>query len=300
MTLRRRTAKAAEAESESEHGSTTSAPKFYPDRKNSFLPRTSKLPSFPGVPSSTHAPKQWYTSSTIVALTILSLWAAFYINALSLNVWETPVWKTVGYVLILEFLYTGMFITTHDAMHGLVSKVKFINDAIGTICISLFAWFDYGKLLKAHWAHHMFTGKVNQDPDFHSGNSKVGAWYFHFMFHYMTFTQLFKIHCYCNALYFVFGVPWENIILFQALAPIMSSFRLFYFGTYLPHRPIKSNGESDWTMSRSTTHPTWLSFWECYHFGKHYEHHRFPFVPWFLLPKYYETVSKVRQDINEN
>ena len=35
--------------------------------------------------------------------------------------------------------------------------------------------------------------------------------------------------------------------------------------------------------ARSNGYPPWLSFLTCYHFGYHFEHHEYPYVPWWGL-----------------
>jgi beta-carotene ketolase (CrtW type) len=64
----------------------------------------------------------------------------------------------------------------------------------------------------------------------------------------------------------------------------LSSFQLFTFGTWLPHRNLKIPF-ADWHRARSNDYPAWLSFLTCYHFGYHWEHHEWPFVPWWKLPR---------------
>eukprot|EP00882_Tetradesmus_deserticola_P015645 GHRQ01016670.1.p4 GENE.GHRQ01016670.1~~GHRQ01016670.1.p4 ORF type:complete len:125 (-),score=13.84 GHRQ01016670.1:1270-1644(-) len=64
-----------------------------------------------------------------------------------------------------------------------------------------------------------------------------------------------------------FGGPIQNMLLFWAGAGLVSAVRLFYFGTYLPHRP--RNGPNEvmaWAKARSARAPTALSFLRCYCF----------------------------------
>lgn len=55
---------------------------------------------------------------------------------------------TALHILIQAYLYTGLFITAHDAMHGTVSKNKMINNLIGKTASFLFAGLSYNILLK--------------------------------------------------------------------------------------------------------------------------------------------------------
>lgn len=64
-----------------------------------------------------------------------------------------------------------------------------------------------------------------------------------------------------------FGGPIQNMVLFWAGAGLVSAVRLFYFGTYLPHKP--RNGPNEvmaWAKARSARAPTALSFLRCYCF----------------------------------
>jgi fatty acid desaturase len=52
-----------------------------------------------------------------------------------------------------------------------------LNDWVGRVAITLYAYFDYGMLHKKHWDHHGYTGQPGKDPDFHRGNTNVLAWF---------------------------------------------------------------------------------------------------------------------------
>lgn len=55
----------------------------------------------------------------------------------------------------------GLFITAHDAMHGVVCRSNpCLNKAIGRIAVACYAWFDYATLHEKHWQHHRHAGKV--------------------------------------------------------------------------------------------------------------------------------------------
>lgn len=86
-----------------------------------------------------------------------------------------------------------------------------------------------------------------------------------------------------------------SILLFWTLPLLLSSVQLFLFGTYLPHRgslgtTLKTHEVRSWAL------PPLLSLLSCYHFGYHWEHHRYPQVPWHLLPRVHaiETCSRKR------
>lgn len=94
-----------------------------------------------------------------------------------------------------------------------------------------------------------------------------------FMWEYSTVLQFAKIILASQVLQ-VLGVPYANLCVYMAAAPLTAAFRLFYFGTYLPHLPPDNKTVMNWQKSHSSEDPSWLTFLKCYHFGLHWEHHR--------------------------
>ena len=188
--------------------------------------------------------------------------------------------SSLPYLLLLvqTHLYTGLFITAHDAMHGVVSRHKKLNKAIGTLAAGLFAFNNFNRLLPKHHEHHHYVA-TNQDPDYHGGN--FFAWYFSFLKNYITWQQLVLMAITFNLLKLLF--PAENVILFWMIPAILATFQLFYFGTYLPHRGEHASENKHKAHTQSRNH-VW-AFISCYFFGYHYEHHDKPYVPWWELYK---------------
>jgi beta-carotene ketolase (CrtW type) len=223
-----------------------------------------------------------------VALTVICTWALVYYHGvfqIELTGPQRSSWLDIGITFaLLEFLYTGLFITTHDAMHGTIAyRHRKLNAFLGHLAITLYAWFDYGMLKRKHWEHHQHTGQPGVDPDFHTGNPGFLPWYFNFMKGYMSLNQLTKISCWATVLH-ILGAPFENLALYMLGAAVISAVRLFYFGTYLVHKPPNAHEVMSWQKSHSSNGPTWLSFAQCYCFGLHWEHHRWPYAPWWQLP----------------
>jgi beta-carotene ketolase (CrtW type) len=81
-----------------------------------------------------------------------------------------------------------------------------------------------------------------------------------------------------------------NVIAFWVLPLVLSSFQLFLFGTYLPHRSEAPTAAGCHAV-RSLEYSHLLSLLACYHFGYHWEHHAYPAVPWFRLPELRRRVS---------
>lgn len=193
--------------------------------------------------------------------------------------WQVDYYSLVTYfaIYLQTHLYTGLFITSHDAMHGTVSKNKKINAFFGRLTALLFAFNFYDFLLDKHHKHHRHVAS-HDDPDYHeSGNFWI--WYWSFIKSYITIKQLILITISLQLLKLAF--PLENLLLFWVLPSILSTFQLFYFGTYLPH---KDGNHSDNKHKSGTLKKNHLwAFLSCYFFGYHYEHHDATGVPWWRL-----------------
>lgn len=220
-----------------------------------------------------------------IALTIIGLWGLSLLLLLTLDIARPNIALIIVGVLCQTFLYTGLFITAHDAMHGSVCPTyRQINNAMGTIAVKLYALFSYHKLLEKHWTHHR-TPASDTDPDFHDGeHSGFLVWYLRFMKEYLSWWQIISMAIVFQIMEYVLMVPTINLILFWVSPALLSTLQLFYFGTYLPHR-LPKDGYNNPHRARSNAYSTLWSFITCYHFGYHWEHHEYPYLPWWYLPK---------------
>lgn len=220
-----------------------------------------------------------------IALTILFLWGISLFFLLSYQI--TALSHSATFLLMLwqTFLYTGLFITAHDAMHGTIFPAnRRINNAIGSLAVFLYALFSYKKLHTKHWEHHRHPASED-DPDFHDGeHTSFWRWYSHFMVNYLSVWQLLGMTIVYNILKFGLGIPDVNLICFWVIPSLLSTVQLFYFGTFLPHRQ-PAEGYTDHHRAKSNSFSTLWSFVTCFHFGYHWEHHAFPYVPWWKLPQ---------------
>jgi len=220
-----------------------------------------------------------------IALLIIGVWGISTGLLLSgLNVETTPLgWKVLA-IIWQTFLYTGLFITAHDAMHGIVSPKYFqVNYYIGSLSLLLYGLFSYAQLLKTHWQHHHHPAS-DSDPDFHNGKNKNAiAWYLYFMQRYWSWVRFLGLVIIYHFMHRILQVTEANLLLFWIIPSLLSSIQLFYFGTFLPHRePL--GGYTDTFRAQSIYLPWLWSFLICYHFGYHREHHMYPSVPWWKLP----------------
>lgn len=225
-----------------------------------------------------------------IAILIISVWAAHLIYCLT----SVPVDVTgpVFYlhVLFQGYLYTGLFITAHDAMHHTVHTNKSFNNTVGWITSLLFAGMSYKRLKKNHFAHHRFPATA-KDPDFYTGSQLFPIWWSIFLYRYITLYQLIIMAVLFNILNQVFRE--QNIVAFWIIPALLGTFQLFYFGTYRPHKyPHTPEMEPYRTRTLKKNHT--LAMLTCYFFGYHYEHHRSPGTPWWQL---YRLKDQKPQDV---
>ncbi|WP_016948968.1 beta-carotene ketolase CrtW [Anabaena sp. PCC 7108] len=223
-----------------------------------------------------------------IAIVIISIWAISLIFLMSIDISNVNFLMLSPIILWQTFLYTGLFITAHDAMHGIVfPQNPKINHFIGSLCLSLYGLLPYQKLLKKHWLHH-HNPASEIDPDFHDGKHKnFLAWYVYFMKNYWNWSQIITLIIIYNILVYIFDMPRNNLTYFWVIPSLLSSLQLFYFGTFLPHSE-PSNGYIEPHRAQTINRPIWLSFMTCYHFGYHEEHHKYPHAAWWQLPKIYK------------
>lgn len=221
----------------------------------------------------------------IIAASIIGIWFVSEVWLLSVGLEKIQFGWLIAAICWQTFLYTGLFITGHDAMHGVVfPQNKKVNNLIGIVTVFLYGLFSYNQLLKKHWLHHKYPA-TELDPDFHDGKHKnFFAWYFHFMKGYSNWQQITAMAVVLTVLTLLVHIPVINLALFLCIPSILSSVQLFYFGTFLTHRE-PTGGYKNNHRAESTYFSTFWSFITCYHFGYHQEHHEYPHVPWWKLPE---------------
>lgn len=220
--------------------------------------------------------------------TVIGLaWLLSLLVSLWLPLESTHPLLTIALVILRGFLHTGLFIVAHDAMHGSLSVGNpRLNQRIGRWTLLAYAGLSFAVCKANHHRHHQ-SPATEHDPDFcQSGRTFIGWWYFRFLTNYVGIRQLMSLSLGWTLLFAIASQttshPVETIILFCVVPLLLSSWQLFLFGTYLPHRNTNSSiGEKP----RSLGLAPFLSFASCYHFGYHREHHDNPSAPWFQLPE---------------
>ena len=218
-----------------------------------------------------------------IALGIIFLWFThlFYIME-HIEVSLTNPWFYLHF-LLQTYLYTGLFITGHDAMHGTVSSNKKVNDLLGYFSVSLFACMPYKKLLENHWAHHHNPG-TEKDPDFCIHSKNFWIWWFHFMARYITWYQIILISLLFNFIFWLGDYSLISLICLWILPAFLSTLQLFYYGTYLPHKHPHTHDMGPHRARTQKKNHVWAMI-SCYFFGYHEEHHASTSTPWWQLYK---------------
>lgn len=220
-----------------------------------------------------------------LACAIVIAWVATHVIGVFLYEWGGHSFITAPLLVLLNcWLFVGMFIVAHDCMHGsLVPFNPSINRLIGQTCLGLYAGFEFDKLNRKHHLHHRHSG-TEGDPDFDERPPHgFLSWYLRFFTEYFGWKQLVFLSGVSLVYLLLFQVNYGNLLVFWALPAIASSLQLFYFGTYLPHKP-GAQPFVDRHRTRSNEW-TWLvSLLTCFHFGYHHEHHLYPSEPWWRLP----------------
>ena len=202
-------------------------------------------------------------------------------------------WNSIQMVAAIGLrtvLQTGLFILAHDAMHqSLLPHSPELNHRLGSFALWCYGGLNYEQCRHNHYQHHLQPGS-DRDLDLSGKNTDILSWYCNFLRNYFSTQLLLKIILNLSILLLIgLGNPMSlgqdlwNVSFFYLVPLVLSSWQLFIFGTYLPHRPLP--GESSLPHhSRSLPYPQWLSFLLCFHFGYHWEHHEYPYLPWYKLP----------------
>ncbi|MBL7971410.1 MAG: fatty acid desaturase [Prolixibacteraceae bacterium] len=215
----------------------------------------------------------------LIALILISLWIVHlaYLLVFSEVSFTSPLMYV--HMAIQTYLYTGLFITAHDSMHGLVSSNRFANSTVGWISTLLFAVLSYSGLNEKHHLHHRFPGE-EADPDFCSHSQNFWRWWFTFLRNYVTWGQILILAVTFNIL--KIWVDPQRLILFWILPSVLATLQLFYFGTYQPHRLPHTAAMMPHHSRTQRRNHLWAML-SCYFFGYHFEHHQSPQTPWWKL-----------------
>lgn len=214
-----------------------------------------------------------------IAIIVIFFWLLHLLYSLFfIPVEAHSAWMYI-HVLVQAYLYTGLFITGHDAMHGLISERRGVNTFFGWVSSLLFAGLSYKKLRTNHYKHHQFP-TTEDDPDYYTKSQNFFVWWAVFLSRYATIWQLLFMAIAFNIL--KLWVDVDPLIVFWIVPAVLATFQLFFVGTFLPHRKPHL-GDMQPHQARSQHGPHWWAMLSCYFFGYHWEHHDVPQIPWWQL-----------------
>lgn len=229
---------------------------------------------------SSHVPRD--PRGVLIALSVLGAWVGHLVWLLVAADLSLASPLTYLHIALQAYLCTGLFITGHDAMHGTVSRHRWVNQGVGTLACFLFAGLSYRRLVVNHRAHHADpTGP--DDPDFSTRTQAFWPWFATFMVRYMTWPQFLVMAAKFNLL-MLLGVAQWRIVAFWVVPAVLGTVQLFYFGTYLPHRRPDTQDMAPHHARSLPRNHLWAML-SCYFFGYHWEHHQSPSTPWWALWK---------------
>ncbi len=219
------------------------------------------------------------------------------------------------------------FSLMHEAVHGLISKNKWLNDTVGVIAGGL-CLLPYEPWKQIHLEHHYWSGNVEKDPvmalirtfphwDKKLQNS-VGffwkAWipllallqyavfWWHsslkFLKNYTSFKLLTSVF-FPIALTTVLCLALGSHQVLTLLTPSVILYLLAVEVVNFPHHIGLPYVDEDhhlpaWEQhitARSCVYPKWLSQFIVLNFNYHIEHHMFPDAPWYYLDQLHKLVS---------
>ncbi len=223
--------------------------------------------------------------------------------------------------LLMFVLMFRCFGVMHEAVHGAVSKNKFINQLMGILCGAV-GLFPYETWRKSHLSHHQWSGNVEKDsvmalvvavpkmsPQIQRALSVIWRTWFpilailqHVVFWKISL-NIYRQNLGSTKILVSLVAPalaWGALIVLTPLSfsfgVLLPSLFLFFVAievVNLPHhlQLPQFRGEEkfpawqQYLTVRSCVYPRWFARLVVLNFNYHTEHHMFPDVPWYHLEK---------------
>lgn len=221
--------------------------------------------------------------------------------------------------IFIGFLMLGILTFMHDAVHGILFKSKLANDWVGNFMMLPF-WGTFITFKEDHLKHHQHTRTLN-DPD------RISPVERSFM-NYLIFYLYFFLGAFLSMIHFNFIYPFKEFrgkklkihlisaVLYVAVYVIIFSLAsiyhfwpavldcwlipLIFFGIFNSWRFVPEHYGVGWDTdlihsTRTITSNRFVRFfWN--NINYHIEHHMYPAVPWYNLPKLHKALSPVLKE----
>lgn len=235
--------------------------------------------------------------------------------------------KLLAIPLLATFMFRS-FSFMHEAVHGLVSNNKKLNDAIG-ILYAAFSVLPFSPWKKSHLDHHFWSGNYQKDPvmalitilpkwserSVRILNFLWRSWVPVLAFmQYVVFWMLSikttfagkkpiadSISIFFPIILFVSLFTFLSAsTIFQVILPAVTLYLMAVDVVNLPHHlqlPMIS-GEQKLTLweqhaiARTCLYPKWIASFIVLNFNYHSEHHMYPDAPWYCLDKLHKAVQQ--------
>ena len=252
----------------------------------------------------------------------LAQWAVLLLITGSLLSWSLGTWWVVPAMLVYSIaLIVPTYSISHETAHGTAFRTRKLNEAV--LFISSIIYFEEGLHRRyAHTSHHTHTYHIGKDAQIPYALpmtfkewllefTNVGYYGYYFkllinnalgrfspkVLEYTPESQLgqlkWRARAYLVIYAFlislvVFGTLWPLIFLF--IPRLIGGPAMVYF-TILQHAELQENSPSILQSTRSFATTNRLAQFLYMNMNNHVEHHLYPQIPFYSLPKLREAIK---------
>lgn len=253
------------------------------------------------------------------------------LSSILLTSFKDSAWVYLSIPIFATLMFRN-FSLMHEAVHGLISKNKLINDTLGVIAGGL-CLLPYEPWKQVHLEHHYWSGNIEKDPvmalvrTFPGWNEKLKsslgflwkAWIpVLALLQYAVFWILSSVKFLKNPTssklitsvafpiagfsYLCYALGSHQVL--TLLVPSIALYLLAVEVVNFPHHVGLPYVDDDhhlpvWEQhitARTCVYPDWISKMIVLNFNYHIEHHMFPDAPWYYLPDLHKMVSTDLKD----
>lgn len=237
------------------------------------------------------------------------LWGALGYFATLTSSWLLSLIAYIG----IGFIMLGILTFMHDAVHGILFRNKRANELVGNLMMLPF-WGTFITFKEDHLKHHRHT-RTLKDPDRISPVERtflnyaifylyfffggfLSVIHFNFIFPFTDFDkEKLRIHAISSILYvavYVTAFYLASVYHFWWVLLEVWLLPLIFFGIFNSWRFVPEHYNAGWNtdpiLATRTISTNWFVrfFWN--NINYHIEHHLYPAVPWYNLPKLHEKL----------